>query len=154
MGHHIGAGVPHARYLDHLPAERQAHLHRQRLAGGEEGVAAGQAVGALGVGLGGFQQVAVPFRVGRAQHQHQAFAEHPRVIGRAQGRRATIQIFCGGGTVADATFTSRPLQGNDGGTCTANDFWKVATVVFENQSVCRITHLDEYPTSQEMCSHF
>jgi len=75
-------------------------------------------------------------------------------FGRAQGRRATIQIFCGGGTVADATFTSRPLQGNDGGTCTANDFWKVATVVFENQSVCRITHLDEYPTSQEMCSHF
>lgn len=73
---------------------------------------------------------------------------------RAQGRRATIQIFCGGGTVADATFTSRPLVGNESSNCSANDFWKVATVVFDSASTCRITPLDDYVRSELACQNY
>jgi hypothetical protein len=70
---------------------------------------------------------------------------------RAQGRRATVQIFCGGGTVPDATLTSRPLTGGEGGNCSVNDFWKAATVIFDSASVCRIMPLDAYVPSQDAC---
>lgn len=70
---------------------------------------------------------------------------------RAQGRRATIQIFCGLGTVPDATLTSRALVGNESSNCSANDFWKVATVVFDSPSTCRVTPLDAYVPSRDAC---
>jgi len=72
----------------------------------------------------------------------------------AQGRRATIQIYCGSGTIADATFTSRPLAGTESSNCSANDFWKVATVVFDSAATCRVVPIDTYVPSRDACSAY
>jgi hypothetical protein len=72
----------------------------------------------------------------------------------AAGRTATLQVFCGGVTMATQTFTSRPLAGNSGGNCTTNDFWRVATVTFTSPSTCLITPIDTYGPSNTACTTF
>ncbi len=69
----------------------------------------------------------------------------------AEGRVATIDIFCGGVTAPTGSYLSRPLLGSDGGNCTANDFWKVATVVFTSASTCTISGIDTYVRSDSAC---
>ena len=72
---------------------------------------------------------------------------------RAAGRRATIQVFCGGTSVPDASFTSRPLTGQDAGRCMSrNDFWRVGTVRFTNRGQCVISPIDTYTTAAEACT--
>lgn len=72
----------------------------------------------------------------------------------ARGRSATMQIFCGGGTVPDAVFTSRPLAGVETSNCSGNDFWKVASVVFNSSVSCQVTALDTYVSSRTVCQGF
>ncbi|MBI2374183.1 MAG: choice-of-anchor D domain-containing protein [Deltaproteobacteria bacterium] len=72
----------------------------------------------------------------------------------AAGRVATIQIFCGGVSSPTATFTSRPLQGTDGGDCTDNDFWTVAQIQFTSIATCNITPIDTYTPSIDRCSAY
>ncbi|MEI8257482.1 MAG: MopE-related protein [Deltaproteobacteria bacterium] len=70
----------------------------------------------------------------------------------AAGRIATIQVFCGSTvtTVPTQTFTSRALTGAAGG-CSANDFWKVATVTFTSATACTITPINTYTASSARC---
>ena len=72
---------------------------------------------------------------------------------RAAGRRATIEVFCGGTSVPDASFVSRPLRGNNAGRCTSdNDFWRVATVRFTSGGQCVIRPIDTYASTNQACS--
>ena len=72
---------------------------------------------------------------------------------RAQGRIARIEVFCGGTSVPDAAFTSRPLQGTSAGNCNnTNDFWRVATVRFDRTGQCQITPIDTYSDAREACT--
>ena len=72
---------------------------------------------------------------------------------RAAGRRARIEIFCGGTAVPDASFLSNRLQGTERSTCTSNNtFWRVATVRFTQPGVCVIQPVDTYSTAREACT--
>lgn len=72
---------------------------------------------------------------------------------RAAGRRALVEIFCGGTSVPDASFRSRPLTGRSAGRCdNPNDFWRVATVRFLNSGQCVIQAIDTYDTTIQACS--
>lgn len=73
---------------------------------------------------------------------------------RAAGRTATLQIFCGGVLMPTQTFTSRPLNGNDAGNCTPNDFWTVARIDLAPNSSCTITPIDTYTASSDRCNAF
>jgi hypothetical protein len=72
----------------------------------------------------------------------------------AAGRTATVRIFCGTtmGTTPTQTFVSRRLTGTDGGNCTSNDFWRIATITFTDRSNCTISTIDRYSTSQDACN--
>ncbi len=72
---------------------------------------------------------------------------------RAEGRTATVQIFCGTttGTTPTATFVSTPLAGNSAGDCSGNTFWKVARVMFTSPTACTITPLNQYTTGAGAC---
>jgi hypothetical protein len=70
------------------------------------------------------------------------------------GRQVTMEIFCGGVTAPTQIFTSLPLNGVDGGNCTNNDLWKVATVVFTSPSACVITPIDTYTASSVACNAY
>lgn len=74
----------------------------------------------------------------------------------ASGRVATVKIFCGltqGGITPTATYTSRALAGTTSGNCTANDFWRVATVRFTAPGVCTVTPLNTYTPSTDACAN-
>lgn len=71
----------------------------------------------------------------------------------AAGRRATLDIFCGG-TQPQQSFTSRPLAGASAGQCSDNDFWKVAQVTFTSSVTCSITPIDTYGPSSAACNAF
>lgn len=72
---------------------------------------------------------------------------------RSAGRLVTIDIYCGG-TLPQATFVSRALTGTDSGDCTANDFWKVAQVIFTSQNTCTVVPIDTYGPSSAACTSF
>ena len=71
-----------------------------------------------------------------------------------QGRQVATEIYCGGGTIPVGAFNSRPMAGTDGGNCTPNDFWKVATVVFTAPGRCTVTPIDTYGPSSDACIAF
>jgi hypothetical protein len=73
---------------------------------------------------------------------------------RACNDHATIQIFCGGGTMPVQTFVSNLLTGGSAGNCNDGSFWKVATVVFNSPAVCAVTPIDTYTTGTDACSTF
>lgn len=73
---------------------------------------------------------------------------------RGQGRRATVDVFCGGVTSASQTFVSRAMNGGSAGDCTNNDFWRVARVVFTSPTTCTITPIDTYTRSTQACGAF
>ena len=60
----------------------------------------------------------------------------------ASGRRATIQVFCGGGVTPDATWTSRALAGARSSNCSVNDFWRVARITMTSTGSCLIVPID------------
>ena len=68
---------------------------------------------------------------------------------RAQGRRATVQIFCGQDVEPDLEMTSRVFQGVSSGDNSDNEFWKVAEVVFTSASTCDVNVLDQYVTAAD-----
>ncbi len=72
------------------------------------------------------------------------------------GRIATVRVFCGSTTttIPTMTFTSRALTGATAGNCTANDFWKVATVRFTSATTCTITPINTYSPSSARCTAF
>jgi hypothetical protein len=72
----------------------------------------------------------------------------------AAGRTATVKVYCGASTTPVATYTSRALAGTAGGTCTANDFWRVARVSFSQLGVCSVTNVNTYSTSSQACTTF
>ncbi|MEW5855117.1 MAG: MopE-related protein [Myxococcota bacterium] len=74
----------------------------------------------------------------------------------AAGRVATVKVFCGDGAGVTPTqvFTSQPLAGTAAGDCTANQFWKVATVVMTSTNACTITPLQTYVASSDACAGF
>lgn len=72
----------------------------------------------------------------------------------AAGRIATVQVFCGGVTAPTRTFVSAPLSGTDGGNCSSNDFWKVATVQFISTSSCAIAPLNTTVQSSAACAAY
>lgn len=69
----------------------------------------------------------------------------------AAGRIITLDILCGGVTSPTQTFVSNPLNGSSAGNCSANDFWKVATVEFTSVTTCVITPLNTYTASSNAC---
>jgi hypothetical protein len=70
------------------------------------------------------------------------------------GRIATVSIYCGTTTVPFAVRTSRALTGTTAGNCTANDFWRVATVRFTSPTTCIVTPIDTYNPSSGACTAF
>lgn len=71
----------------------------------------------------------------------------------AGGRTATVEIFCGGVTTPNIVY-SQLLSGIDGGNCSFNDFWKVATVTFQSQNSCTITPINQTVPSLTACIAF
>ncbi|MEK7625653.1 MAG: hypothetical protein AAB467_04900, partial [Patescibacteria group bacterium] len=68
---------------------------------------------------------------------------------------ATVRVYCGMSTMPKVIYTSRPLYGVNGvGACSQNEFWKVATVVFDANGACTVTYLNQYSTSAERCATF
>lgn len=72
----------------------------------------------------------------------------------AAGRTVEIQVFCGQVTIPTQTFVSAPLNGTSSGNCSANDFWTVATVVFNTPSTCTITPVNTVTPSQDRCTAY
>jgi hypothetical protein len=71
----------------------------------------------------------------------------------ATGRIATVDVFCGDtSTTPQQTYVSRPLEGTATGSCSANDFWRVARVTFTSTSACTIETIDQYVPSTTACT--
>ena len=70
------------------------------------------------------------------------------------GRHATVNVYCGSSSTPAATRISRALTGSGAGNCTANDFWKVATVTFTSATACTVTPIDTYVASSTACTAF
>ena len=72
----------------------------------------------------------------------------------AEGRIATVRVFCGSDAIPKATFVSRALSGTAGGQCTGNEFWKVAAVEFTTLADCDVTPINTYGASNDVCVAF
>lgn len=70
------------------------------------------------------------------------------------GRRATVRVYCGAGTVPVATYLSNVLSGSSAGNCTGNTFWRVARITADPSGGCTLSPLDTYSTSSNACSTF
>jgi hypothetical protein len=72
---------------------------------------------------------------------------------RAQGRVATVQIFCGSttSTTPTGTYMSRAFTLGGSGNCANNDFWRVARVTMTSATTCTITPLNTYTTGSGAC---
>lgn len=68
-------------------------------------------------------------------------------------RTSTVNLYCGPVIAPTAAFVSRPMQGVDQGGCTANDFWRVATVTFTSTTACTVTPIDLYTDGIDACAH-
>ncbi len=72
----------------------------------------------------------------------------------AEGRVATVRIFCGSDAVPQATYVSRALAGTSAGDDSPNDFWKVAQVEFTTLMDCDVTPIDTYVTASAVYDAF
>jgi len=54
--------------------------------------------------------------------------------------------------VCGSRSSSRPLAGTETGSCSANDFWRVARVTFTSLSDCTIDVIDQYVPSATACT--
>ncbi|MEQ9495656.1 MAG: choice-of-anchor D domain-containing protein [Deltaproteobacteria bacterium] len=72
----------------------------------------------------------------------------------AAGTTATVEIYCGGVATPTQVFNSTTFSGSASGNCSANEFWRVATVTFTSASTCIIAPIDTYTPSSQACTTF
>jgi hypothetical protein len=72
------------------------------------------------------------------------------------GQTVTIQIWCGGVTTPNQTFTSmiNGVRSDQCGNANAGQFWKVASVRFDSMTTCTITPIDTFMTGADAVAHF
>jgi len=70
------------------------------------------------------------------------------------GRRATIKVYCGGGTTPVSTFASATMTGTQTGNCTDNSFWRVARVTADAGGGCTVAPIATVTTSTHACNNF
>jgi hypothetical protein len=70
------------------------------------------------------------------------------------GRRATIKVYCGGGTTPVSTFASAAMTGTQTGNCTNNSFWRVARVTADAGGGCTVAPIATVTTSTHACNNF
>ena len=70
------------------------------------------------------------------------------------GRRATVTVYCGPGTTPVSTFVSAPLHGSQVGSCTNNDFWRVARITPDSAGRCTVAPIDTVSGSTNACATF